>query len=303
MSAHTSDPSALTANGPSTEGPAALQTVSGEEIREKRDVADPKAQAQDSPLLAALPESILSALRDQRSCSDAYVHAVSRSRAAAVAALAKASSGELKQHGDCNECYQHHHHRHHQHQQQKQHNPLLLPLLHQHLDPLHWRCPLHHSQGSLPGARAGNGCSAAKPRPTRCHSQSSLARLKVKPPADHHTSSAGSLSRSRRALVPEEEVTYVWRDGRVQVQDRAHATRNGVGYSENRSSLGQHVEYLWQGGNVQKVIRGPNNETLAREVVPPRGQVKGMNYCIIYCLLFVFVITIIALIFVLKVLY
>ncbi|XP_076471453.1 uncharacterized protein LOC143301213 [Babylonia areolata] len=283
--------------------------------------------AADRQTAAALvpPSPDLPAMRDHRTCSDALVHAVSRSRAVAAAALVKSSSGQLQ---NCTACSRHHH------QQQQQHHhlhPLHLdqsphhqhqPLQHQQMLK---RCPVHHSQCSVIGSGWALPCGAKTATTRKSHSQSSLARLAVHQHPHshlhpHHSRSASSLlspspspSRSPRRSAqaaagrggaPEEEVTYVWRDGRVQVQP-ARAARNGVGrayhYWEGRACSGQRVEYLWHSGNVQKVVRGSNNELLSAEEVPPRGPVKGVNYCIVLFLLVVFVFVIIAIIFVLKV--
>ena len=49
-------------------------------------------------------------------------------------------------------------------------------------------------------------------------------------------------------------MSYVWKDGRVQV----HHARSGTTMPD-LSVSGQHVHYMWKNGNVQRVVRGSNH--------------------------------------------
>ncbi|KAK7473636.1 hypothetical protein BaRGS_00035114, partial [Batillaria attramentaria] len=126
--------------------------------------------------------------REQRSSSDAGLHAMSKSRAAANAASAKRPS----------------------------------------------------AAGSLANRR-------------RAHSHSSVSRLGVRGNRDRDGTT--SPSRSRRGSLEEEGVTYVWKDGRVQV----HHPGSRTSTPELSVSSGQHVQYVWRNGNVERVITGSNN--------------------------------------------
>lgn len=118
----------------------------------------------------------------------------------------------------------------------------------------------HKSHSCLPSQRiqdaSGPSRLALTPNSTRSHSHSGVFQLASQgaPPARDMQPSPASSSRSRAVSSDEDEVTYVWKEGRVQV----HHARDGAS-TPDISSSGQHVHYVWRNGNVERVITGSNH--------------------------------------------
>ena len=107
----------------------------------------------------------------------------------------------------------------------------------------------------------------------RAHSHCSLARLGVR--GQRQRGSSASLARSEG-----EDVTYVWKEGRVQL----HVARSGP-TTPDLSRPGHTVQYMWRNGNVQRVVRGSNHVRggATAALLPPLCVCVCVCVCVYVC--------------------